>query len=446
MDQLGWITTIVILVPFFFIDAEAQTPSSTTDYNDGMVNGFRPSLAVIIGILSIMFVFTFLLLIYAKFCHRPNSDLMIADEDDDDAQRRLGGRVLRQSSRFSGIDKTVIETLPFFRFSALEGAREGLECAVCLSKFEDIEILRLLPKCKHAFHIDCVDRWLESHSSCPLCRHKVEASDLTIFSCSNSMRISRNPSDLTYDPNIELFVRREPDLDINQGGSLSSRFSIGSSFRRIEQSNKGEEPSIQGEQLVIDCEDGADDKLLHKFNHNIIVSDVVFKNRWSDVNSSDLILLNSEMSLMSSGRFSERFTPATVLFDNGSSSNEKIMKIKEEMERKKMFENVLSKIKKSYSSSSMSNFPSASGSESNPSDPPGILAPKGARSLSEMNISRFPDYKMKNRIRESLYHNGKDERLRKAWIPIARRTVQWFAGREKRSQEHQSHLQPTYNV
>lgn len=58
--------------------------------------------------------------------------------------------------------------------------QEVLECAVCLSRFEDADILRLLPKCKHAFHLDCVDTWLVSHSTCPLCRHCITSEDLTL--------------------------------------------------------------------------------------------------------------------------------------------------------------------------------------------------------------------------------------------------------------------------
>ncbi|XP_042492638.1 E3 ubiquitin-protein ligase ATL42-like [Macadamia integrifolia] len=461
--DLGFGFGLINLFPYFFLFC-AIAGSTDNGGTGNMSTGFQPSLAVVMGVVAIMFVLTFLLLVYAKYCHRTPSELTTDDADD---QRGLGfgfglglGELRAATSRrFSGIDKTVIESLPFFRFSSLKGTREGLECAVCLSKFEDIEILRLVPKCKHAFHIECVDRWLENHSSCPLCRHKVDPSDFTIFTYSNSLRISRNPSDLTDDPNLELFVRREQDI-----GSSSSRFRIGGSFRKL-----GEELPIQEEQSVAihgedddddddDDGDGDDRKLLHKFKHMIIVSDVVCKNRWSDVDSSDLMLLNSEMLReMSSRRFdssassSERFTSAMSSSDNGL-IDQRIIKIKEEMERKRVFESKFGKITTSYSFSN-SNFPSTStsasasasasgfASEVNPGNPPGRLVPSGVRSVSETSFARFPDHIKRNRIKESFHHGGKDEKVRKVWIPIAKRTVQWFAGREQRSKQQQSHSQ-----
>ncbi|GMI80706.1 hypothetical protein HRI_001740000 [Hibiscus trionum] len=43
-------------------------------------------------------------------------------------------------------------------------------CAVCLSQFEEEEELKTLPGCSHSYHASCIDMWLYSHSSCPMCR------------------------------------------------------------------------------------------------------------------------------------------------------------------------------------------------------------------------------------------------------------------------------------
>ncbi|XP_022722441.1 RING-H2 finger protein ATL79-like [Durio zibethinus] len=44
------------------------------------------------------------------------------------------------------------------------------ECAICLSEFVDGEGIQVLANCKHGFHVQCIQQWLSSHSSCPTCR------------------------------------------------------------------------------------------------------------------------------------------------------------------------------------------------------------------------------------------------------------------------------------
>ncbi|XP_057542261.1 probable E3 ubiquitin-protein ligase XERICO [Amaranthus tricolor] len=44
-----------------------------------------------------------------------------------------------------------------------------VECCVCLCKFEDEEEVSEL-SCKHFFHKNCLDKWFNHHSTCPLCR------------------------------------------------------------------------------------------------------------------------------------------------------------------------------------------------------------------------------------------------------------------------------------
>jgi Ring finger domain len=47
-------------------------------------------------------------------------------------------------------------------------------CSICIDDFEAGETLILLPRCKHAFHKDCIQPWLlERQGCCPLCKANV---------------------------------------------------------------------------------------------------------------------------------------------------------------------------------------------------------------------------------------------------------------------------------
>ncbi|CAI8590127.1 unnamed protein product [Vicia faba] len=73
-----------------------------------------------------------------------------------------------------GLDVSVIAKLPLFLYSPETHPENATECAVCLSEFEPGETGRVLPKCNHSFHTECIDMWFHSHSTCPLCRAPVE--------------------------------------------------------------------------------------------------------------------------------------------------------------------------------------------------------------------------------------------------------------------------------
>uniref|UniRef100_A0A2P2NHE9 RING-type E3 ubiquitin transferase n=1 Tax=Rhizophora mucronata TaxID=61149 RepID=A0A2P2NHE9_RHIMU len=72
-----------------------------------------------------------------------------------------------------GLDADILGSLPVFTYSS-DTHRDPIECAVCLSEFEEKEMGRTLPKCNHSFHIECIDMWFHSHHTCPLCRAPVE--------------------------------------------------------------------------------------------------------------------------------------------------------------------------------------------------------------------------------------------------------------------------------
>lgn len=394
---------MIALLCLFIVRIEAQDPT-----NHGQeINPLRPSIAVVLVVLSMMFFFTFLIVAYAKFCHRPQPHNI------NDPQ--IPGGILRSRSRFSGIDRNLIESLPFFRFSSLKGSKEGLECAVCLSRFEETEVLRLLPRCRHAFHMSCIDTWLENHSSCPLCRYKFDAGDLKSLSKTNSFRSSAD------EPNLEFFIRREQNQE-----RPSSRFNILGRGKRDEPLIDQEFKNVSSGKIQI----------LHNLKHKIIVSDVMYKSRWSDVNSSDMISLNSEMLSAVSGK---RFSSISGRFTDELSAKEQILKIKEDMGRKRFVE---SKVVGTGNGSG-----ETSGScpddhridiELDESMKLKPLDPAEKRSMSEItNFSRFKPLNessrmmMMSRLSTSV-DTEKDniDNVRRVWLPIARRTIQWFGDQE----------------
>ncbi|OAY85359.1 RING-H2 finger protein ATL28 [Ananas comosus] len=58
-----------------------------------------------------------------------------------------------------------------------EGAKAGLDPAILASfpMLPGSDAVRLLTVCCHAFHPACIDLWLETHTTCPLCRSDLQA-------------------------------------------------------------------------------------------------------------------------------------------------------------------------------------------------------------------------------------------------------------------------------
>nr|GMC76857.1 E3 ubiquitin-protein ligase ATL41-like [Ipomoea batatas] len=75
----------------------------------------------------------------------------------------------------TGLHPSVIAALPVTVYQKVEES-ETVECSVCLSLLQDGEMARTLPNCNHTFHADCVDKWLGTQSTCPICRTEAEPS------------------------------------------------------------------------------------------------------------------------------------------------------------------------------------------------------------------------------------------------------------------------------
>jgi hypothetical protein len=141
---------------------------------------FNPTMGIIIVALGSALIFVAFFTVYVRRC-------AIANAEQDSSNAAAGNPRSSTSRQPKGLDKSVVESLPVVHFKDLNlqhvvdekvdgghGKNENddvhRECAVCLSEFETEDNLRLLPKCNHVFHLECIDVWFRSHSTCPLCR------------------------------------------------------------------------------------------------------------------------------------------------------------------------------------------------------------------------------------------------------------------------------------
>jgi len=87
----------------------------------------------------------------------------------------IEGQFHDESIQGSDLESSIINSLPMYQFKKNEAQERtvNVDCAICLGEFEGGEWLKLLPNCNHGFHVSCIDKWFQLHSSCPLCRSRV---------------------------------------------------------------------------------------------------------------------------------------------------------------------------------------------------------------------------------------------------------------------------------
>ncbi|RDX89024.1 RING-H2 finger protein ATL46, partial [Mucuna pruriens] len=151
---------------------KAQSAPSPTSSSG---NRISPAILFIIVILAVVFFILGLLHLLVRFLikHRSsNSSISQSNRYPDMSESDTYQRQLQQLFHLhdSGLDQAFIDALPVFFYKEIIGLKEPFDCAVCLCEFLEQDKLRLLPMCNHAFHIECIDTWLLSNSTCPLCR------------------------------------------------------------------------------------------------------------------------------------------------------------------------------------------------------------------------------------------------------------------------------------
>ncbi|KAL7167477.1 hypothetical protein ACSBR2_038021 [Camellia fascicularis] len=71
-----------------------------------------------------------------------------------------------------GLDPQVVESFPVLTFP-IDGevGFDITDCHICLEEFLQGDNVRVLPACRHIYHIDCIQTWLTRDTQCPDCRY-----------------------------------------------------------------------------------------------------------------------------------------------------------------------------------------------------------------------------------------------------------------------------------
>ncbi|XP_071695762.1 RING-H2 finger protein ATL29-like [Rutidosis leptorrhynchoides] len=170
-----------------------------------------PPITVILTIILLLFFFIGFCSIYFCRCFMHNLFYTWHQRHNPSTADHAGPRGERAHA---GLDPLIISSFPTFTYSSVKEYRRenyGLECAICLCEFKDENVLRLLTKCYHVFHQDCIDLWLGSHKSCPCCRCSLD----TPISSPEKSPISANDTsvhvDHESDSNVDSIA-----IDINE--------------------------------------------------------------------------------------------------------------------------------------------------------------------------------------------------------------------------------------
>ena len=78
----------------------------------------------------------------------------------------IGNNIIVSNKRMSIED---LKMIPCFDYVA-SSEKAAVDCAVCLESFKAGDKCRLLPSCRHSFHVQCIDSWLLKTPICPICR------------------------------------------------------------------------------------------------------------------------------------------------------------------------------------------------------------------------------------------------------------------------------------
>jgi len=81
--------------------------------------------------------------------------------------------ILDDSIGTNGIEQATIDRLPVHSITAEDVLSPDGDhlCSICLAPYEEGDDVRIV-MCMHKFHKRCIDPWLRTHPTCPVCKNR----------------------------------------------------------------------------------------------------------------------------------------------------------------------------------------------------------------------------------------------------------------------------------
>ncbi|KAH6777740.1 hypothetical protein C2S52_006929, partial [Perilla frutescens var. hirtella] len=157
-----YLPSIWLLISFLN-PVEATTDVDDGDYEDTeMKRRHRRAMVIILGYTVMTMCFFICIYLRNQICRQRNETA--------EAPVQPNEHSITTATR--KLDIRVIESFPEIIFPPTDAKFHFTDCHICLEEFKQGESLVGLPTCGHAYHKECIHRWMATRNSCcPDCRH-----------------------------------------------------------------------------------------------------------------------------------------------------------------------------------------------------------------------------------------------------------------------------------
>ncbi|XP_073136459.1 putative RING-H2 finger protein ATL71 [Henckelia pumila] len=146
-------------------DTDTAAAAAAGFQNSYNIGGFGYGIAISIGILLVITTMT----VASYCCNRITS----TTDSSRPRNRQPAAPPFEDRVVEVVIDEATLSSYPKMLFSEAKIKHKDSTaacCSICLADYKNSDVLRVLPDCRHLFHLKCVDPWLRSHPTCPVCR------------------------------------------------------------------------------------------------------------------------------------------------------------------------------------------------------------------------------------------------------------------------------------